>query len=527
MNPFAEDIRQHETHRAFAGQTGPQDTPLARLDLDAIIVPATRPAAHLDHAVTLARAAGCWLLILCSQQLNSTEARRFLAARSFHKAIVIDLPQGYSHELLYFPGLLSLKKELPDACGFYVTDLSMKRNVGLVLARMMNWHRVFFLDDDIRDITYPDLQSTVNMLGSFSAAGLWVTDFPDNSIVCHANRMAEGSQDVFVSGAALAVDCDADIGFFPDLYNEDWLFFFDDASKGRLANSCLKATQLCYYPFANPRRAAWQEFGDVIAEGLYALLHLGLDIKRATREYWACFLEARRTFLESIVTRSQDTHPDMRDEMLLSVQWALKCLLTIKPDLCERYVWQWRQDLMDWKRRAAAIPVKSSVEEALQEMRLAPATSASGTGRIPPRRSGVALSMKAGPVVIPRSDTMKRLSDHADSLCLSLATTPETEKRDTKPFPVLTEEISAAMLVARTNGSYSSWAVDQVGGQQRKQRLGACVPRLTSAWLWRRGRVQSVPPPESEPTRMELEATRVTEESALALTPTNCSHNPH
>ena len=109
----------------------------------------------------------------------------------------------------------------------------MKRNIGLVLAKMLGWRRIFFLDDDIRDITYPDLQRTVDMLGSFSAAGMWVTEFPDNSIVCHANRVTGGSQDVFVSGAALAVDCESDIGFFPDIYNEDWLFFFDAASKGR------------------------------------------------------------------------------------------------------------------------------------------------------------------------------------------------------------------------------------------------------------------------------------------------------
>ena len=215
MEPYAAGVRQQETHSALAGQTGPQDTSLPSLDLDAIIVPATRPAAHLDHAVTLARAADCWLLVLCSQQLHSTEATKFLAARSHPKAIVIDLPLSYSHELLYFPGLLSLKNELPSACNLYVTDLSMKRNLGLVLARMLGWHRIFFLDDDIRDITHPDLQSTVNMLGSFSAAGLWVTDFPDNSIVCHANRMTDGAQDVFVSGAALAVDCVGDMASSP------------------------------------------------------------------------------------------------------------------------------------------------------------------------------------------------------------------------------------------------------------------------------------------------------------------------
>jgi hypothetical protein len=54
----------------------------------------------------------------------------------------------------------------------------------------------------------------------------------------------------------------------------------------------LKATQLHYCPFANAERAAWQEFGDVLAEGLYALLHLGLDAAQATSEYWGTFLDA-------------------------------------------------------------------------------------------------------------------------------------------------------------------------------------------------------------------------------------------
>ena len=66
-----------------------------------------------------------------------------------------------------------------------------------------------------------------------------------------------------------------------------------------------------------PQRAAWQEFGDVIAEGLYTLLHLGLEVQQATHDYWAYFLEARRNFLEAIADASASAHPDdMRDEML-------------------------------------------------------------------------------------------------------------------------------------------------------------------------------------------------------------------
>jgi hypothetical protein len=409
MNGFAA-IRQHDTHRALAGHGEPGSPRVAALGLDAIIVPGTRPAAYLDHAVTLARAAGCWLVIVCSRHLTGADVKEYLAARSFHRAIVIDLPAGYSHGLLEFTGLSAIRDELPPACRFHATDLSTKRNIGLILAKMMGWRRIFFLDDDIRDITYPDLKSTVDMLGSFSAASMWVTDFPDNSIVCHANRVTGGSQDVFVSGAALAVDCDSDIGFFPDIYNEDWFFFFDVAADGRLGNSYLKATQLYYYPFTNSRRAAWQEFGDVLAEGLYALLHLGLDVQHATTPYWASFLEARRNFLEATYTRTEQAPLDMRSEIAASVKSALKCLTEIKPDMCERYVQLWRGDLTDWKRRLAKVPVLLSVDAVLAKLaEMGLATSPGSTKRILHPQDVAMAAPTAGAVTLPRFDTLPEM----------------------------------------------------------------------------------------------------------------------
>ncbi len=113
MMPFAEGVRQHDTHSTLALMAGPRDTLLPALGLDAIVVPASRPAAHLDHAVTLARAAGCWLLILCSGRLDSTEAAKFLTARSYRKAVAIDLPRGYSHKLLCSPNCSLSKASCP------------------------------------------------------------------------------------------------------------------------------------------------------------------------------------------------------------------------------------------------------------------------------------------------------------------------------------------------------------------------------------------------------------------------------
>jgi hypothetical protein len=459
-------IRQYGTHRALARQAAPGNARLTRLTLDAIIVPGSRPAAYLDHAVTLARAADCWLLVLCSQRLHGSEVNEFLAARSFTKAIIIDLPPGYSHELLDFPELRAIRKELPPEYGFYATDLSMKRNIALILAKMLGWRRVFFLDDDIRDVTYPDLQTTVDMLGSFSAVGMWVTDFPDNSIVCHANRLTRESQDVFVSGAALAVDCGADIGFFPDIYNEDWLFFLDNASNGQLANSCLKATQLAYYPFANARRAAWQEFGDVLAEGLYTLLHLGRNVQHATPEYWGYFLEARRNFLEAILTRSRNAHPGMREEMVTSVESALKCLLVIKPEVCAWYVQSWRADLKSWKWRMAGVRTMSCTEEALGKMRLVPATPTS-TWRVLPHWEEARPTVTAGPVAIPQFDTARRMSERASDLDLGPVVS-STGLGDTKPFDAVDDEYLGTMATDKADDDDSLSGADE--GRRRHRR---------------------------------------------------------
>lgn len=427
MNPLPEEIRQYETHNGLAQQGAPHSVPHDQVDLDAIIVPASRTATNLDQAITLARAVDCWLLVLCSRNLARADAARQLAARSYSKAIVIEVPASYSHELFRFPRLSAIKGALPQDRHLYSTDLSLKRNIGLVMARMLNWRHIFFLDDDIRDVSHLDLQSTTNMLSSFAAAGLWITQYPDNSVVCHANRVTGGSQDVFVSGAALAVDTAADIGFFPNIYNEDWLFFFDYAADKRLANSLLKVTQLTYDPFAKPRRAAWQEFGDVLAEGLYTLLHHGMTVDEATAGYWGDFLEARRRFLEEVLDRAERAPLENhgygvhRGQMAHSVKWALKCLQTIQPDLCAQYVRRWREDLDGWRQQMAGIG-EVSAEEALGRLGLA------STGRVydhkagDPSRWGQAMpSGTAGAVAIPRFETMNQMPEPARALGLTPA----------------------------------------------------------------------------------------------------------
>jgi len=407
----AEPIRQLSTHRRLVRRTEQRKID-NRLTLDAIVVPASRQARNLDSAITLARAARCALIILCSHQAKPDEVQRLLEDRSFDRAVVIDLPDDYGHRLLEFPALASIKSDLPAACSYYETNLSTKRNLGLLLALMVGWERIFFLDDDIRDIGHPDLQSTVSMLARYRTAGMPVTWFPDNSAACHAHRVTGGQQDVFISGSALAVDMRQNVGFFANLYNEDWLFFYDDAASGQLGSSARKITQLVYNPFADPQRAAWQEFGDVLAEGLYALLDRGLGLDEATRDYWSDFLQARETFLRAILCRAETAEPETPEweiigQLQLSVKAALECLLTIEASVLERYIRSWRQDLSDWQQRVATVRQTYPLRLALEELGLEPSVYGRAVDVTRPRPGFVS----GGPPTVPY-----KLSDLYDLL---------------------------------------------------------------------------------------------------------------
>ncbi len=73
-------------------------------------------------------------------------------------------------------------------------DLSTKRNLGLVLARMLGWQRLMFLDDDIYDVTEEDVDALAAGLSDHSVSVLIPEDYPDNSVACHAHRLGGGDR---------------------------------------------------------------------------------------------------------------------------------------------------------------------------------------------------------------------------------------------------------------------------------------------------------------------------------------------
>jgi hypothetical protein len=379
MPARGQGIRQHASHARLIGHRRPSPAATAaHTRLDAIVVPASRPAHNLEHAITLARAIQCHLVILCSRDARPGEILAILAARSFSAATVIEVPRNYRHDFFRFGTSDWIRDQLPGVCAVRDCDLSVKRNVGLLLARMLGWERIFFMDDDIRDLDAAALLETVALLDDrqpheqrYYSVGMSASNFPDNSVVCHARRAIGKFQDVFISGSVLAVDCTVSFSFFPDIYNEDWLFFYRDAAEGRLGASGHSATQLRYDPFANPARAAGQEFGDVIAEGLYALLEEGLRAEHATAERWRNFLADRKRILDEIIDHALRAPREIREEMTHAVWTARGCLAQVEPDMCADYIQLWRCDLWQWESTLKQIPRVASIPAALRELGLA------------------------------------------------------------------------------------------------------------------------------------------------------------
>jgi hypothetical protein len=265
--------------------------------LDAVVVPNHLHPDRLRFACDLTRKLGCQLLVMC---MDSTADSVVACLRQRHQADALVLALPWPAEMP-LTGLIT-----PERVGRRSRrhcDVAAKRNIGLGVARLMNWRHVLFLDDDVRGLRIRQLRTAVRNLAARPAvqAAAWSCDrFPDNSVVCHARRLVGRYQGVFVGGGALLVDSTTDLPMFPTVYNEDWLFLFDlirtDAL--RLAG---KAVQLTINPFGDPGRALDEEFGDLLGEGLMHLLHHGLELRAAFDEdYWRQVLQTRREMLADL-----------------------------------------------------------------------------------------------------------------------------------------------------------------------------------------------------------------------------------
>jgi len=351
-----------------------------RARLDAIVVPASRPARHLGPTARLATLLDVPLVILCSREARVDRVAELMSSIAELRSVVVDVGPEWRHP--DFPRRTSAPRFL-GASADRGGDLSAKRNIGLVLARLHGWSKIVFVDDDITSLQVADLVRLARQLENHQVAGMRVCDYPDNSVVCHARRLAKFPQDVFVTAAVLGVRCnDLPLSFFPDTYNEDWFFFAREAA-ARDIPSIGNARQTSYDPFATAERARGEEFGDLMAEGLYALFGLQRRsvpfeerLDGATPTFWSYFIKARRRVInEAIgalyVSLAQNPGDDRAGSALNSLDVAKRQLIdAINPDLCVKFLEAWRDDLAEWRNFSSGLSSVGTTAEAMEFLKL-------------------------------------------------------------------------------------------------------------------------------------------------------------
>lgn len=360
----AECADHHASHATLIDR---MVAPCAPKRVDAIIVPTARPVAYIRGALLLAHELGCAVVVLCSRRSRArdvaAEARRLgVGVIAVDVGPVDSMPEFRTTAVLADPKLWRFRRH---------TDTSLKRNIGLAMARMLGWDRIVFLDDDI-DIRQPDdLRTAAALLDHYDAVGLCNDGFPDNSVVCHAYRAVGGPQDSFIGGGALAVRGARTTSFFPNIYNEDWFFLLNEA-KLRPVAAAGKVVQKPYDPYAHPERARSEEFGDCLAEGIYALLDTGGRVPDATEVYWREFLDNRGRLIDWILARvpGLDLQQDDRDRMVAALKAAKGRQAHITPAMCVEYLRAWVADRRTWRSYLERLPRCPSPVDALRHLGL-------------------------------------------------------------------------------------------------------------------------------------------------------------
>jgi hypothetical protein len=331
----------------------------------------------MQRVITLSAELSVPLVLLCSRQAKAEKIAERVDETFGARALVVEVPDGYR---LPYGNHLTSDPKFRELSASRSSDLSVKRNIGLLLARKRGWNKILFVDDDIYSLRRQDVARLTGHLDRHPVAAMASRQFPDNSVVCHARRLAGMGQDVFVSGAVLGVNTQyPDLSFFPDVYNEDWFFFAQHAA-GRSLPKIGEVKQDEYEPFADPERAAREEFGDFLAEGLYALFEstpgweFSEQLAAATRPgHWRLFHEDRLSMIDATaqelyraqLTAGSVDYPTML-HALKSLSSARERLEAISAEACIEFIERWQEDEVRWQevaKRGAALNESDTLDE--------------------------------------------------------------------------------------------------------------------------------------------------------------------
>ena len=221
-------------------------------------------------------------------------------------------------------------------------DLPLKRSFAITHAVAHGYEKMLFIDDDIRPESASELAIGATCLEQWTIAGCFVDEFIDTSVFGHLKRVAGEEVHPFLSGSFLFVKPANTVGFFPCIYNEDWLFMLPQVLNASIC-SFGSVAQIPFDPFNDVKRPGFQEFGDIVAEGLYSLAASNAYDCRFDLQFWRrAILERQELFGELARSLTSIAHQRI-------IAAALAANRSISPEDCHRFVFDWEQDQVTWR----------------------------------------------------------------------------------------------------------------------------------------------------------------------------------
>jgi hypothetical protein len=221
-------------------------------------------------------------------------------------------------------------------------DLPFKRSFALRHALSNSYEKVLFIDDDIRPATSSLLTTGASCLDKCAIAGCFVDEFIDTSLVGHLERRAGEGVYPFLSGSFIFLKPFEAIGFFPCIYNEDWLFMIPHVLTRSIC-SFGSVRQLPFDPFGDINKAAFQEFGDIVAEGLYSLILAKDYARRFDLSFWEEVILERFNVL-SFLCRRLPQH-----RRIIAISMAANQTVLAKD--CREFITNWEEDKVTWHQQ--------------------------------------------------------------------------------------------------------------------------------------------------------------------------------
>lgn len=217
-------------------------------------------------------------------------------------------------------------------------DLPVKRNFALLHAVQNGFKNILLIDDDIDGISKMIFNKGIAALNVNNISGCLVEGFADTSVIGHIEQKYGEQYFPFLSGSFLFINPITCKSFFPLIYNEDWLFMIPSIIQNKVTAVGM-ISQKNYDPFNDMGRIKLQEFGELIAEGLFELISQSNFERRYDKQFWEEYLNYRQAYVKELLPQADNKHvPFLKESLSISEK--------IKSMHCLEFIRNWEEDIV-------------------------------------------------------------------------------------------------------------------------------------------------------------------------------------